>query len=93
MFTCRRQNQTFSFIFNFVAKEFVYAIGIVVIIAWPVTYFVMSKWLHGFAYRIRIGLEAFIFSAALALIVELLTVSYHTIKAATANAVDSLRYE
>jgi len=70
-----------------------YAIGIAAVIAWPVAYFVMSKWLQSFAYRMSIGLRAFIFSAALALIVALFTVSYQSIKAATANPVDSLRYE
>jgi putative ABC transport system permease protein len=70
-----------------------YAIGIAAVIAWPVAYFVMSKWLQSFEYRISIGLGAFILSSVLALIVALLTVSYQTVKAATANPVDSLRYE
>jgi putative ABC transport system permease protein len=82
-----------SKVFYLIAKEFVYAIGIASVIAWPVAYFVMSKWLQSFAYRISIGLGAFILSSVLALIVALLTVSYQTIKAATANPVDSLRYE
>ncbi len=82
-----------SKVFYLIAKEFMYAIGIAAIIAWPVAYFVMSKWLQSFAYRISIGLGAFILSSVLALIVALLTVSYQTVKAATANPVDSLRYE
>ncbi len=82
-----------SKVFYLIAKEFMYAIGIAAVIAWPAAYFVMAKWLQSFAYRISIGLRAFIFSAVLALIVALLTVSYQAIKAATANPADSLRYE
>lgn len=82
-----------SKVFYLIAKEFLYAISIAAVIAWPVAYFVMSKWLQNFAYRISIGLGAFIFSAVLALIVALFMVSCQTIKAASANPVDSLRYE
>ncbi len=63
------------------------------IIAWPVAYFVMSQWLHNFAYRINLGLGIFVVSAATAIFIALLTVSFQSIKAATANPVDSLRYE
>jgi hypothetical protein len=63
------------------------------IIAWPVAYFFMSQWLQNFAYRINIGLWIFVVSAASAIFIALLTVSFQSIKAATANPVDSLRYE
>ncbi len=63
------------------------------IVAWPVAYFVMSKWLETFAYRVSISPWVFVTSAALALIIASLTVSFHAIKAATANPVESLRYE
>jgi len=63
------------------------------VIAWPVAYFAMSKWLQGFVYRI--GLEAWLFllGGTLALVIALVTVSYQAIRAATANPVDALRYE
>jgi putative ABC transport system permease protein len=63
------------------------------IIAWPVAYCFMNKWLQNFAYRINIGLGIFLASGMTALVIALLTVSYQSIKAATANPVDSLRYE
>jgi putative ABC transport system permease protein len=63
------------------------------IIAWPIAYYSMNKWLQNFAYRINIGLWMFIISAVVALVIALLTVSFQSIKAATANPVDSLRYE
>jgi putative ABC transport system permease protein len=63
------------------------------IIAWPVAYYVMNNWLKDFAYKINISIWIFVASGGLALIVALLTVSSHAIKAATANPVESLRYE
>ena len=63
------------------------------IISLPVAWYVMNRWLQNFAYRINIGLWIFMLSAALALFIALLTVSFQSIKAATANPVDSLRYE
>jgi len=63
------------------------------IIALPVAWYVMNRWLQNFAYRINIGMWIFVVSAVLALFIALLTVSFQSIKAATANPVDSLRYE
>ena len=63
------------------------------ILAWPVAYFAMNKWLQNFAYRAGISFWMFVVSAALALAISLLTVSYQTIKAASTNPADSLRYE
>ncbi|MFB0518213.1 MAG: ABC transporter permease [Acidobacteriota bacterium] len=63
------------------------------IIAWPVAYYAMNRWLQNFAYRISIELWMFMLAAGLALLVALITVSYQCIKAALANPVESLRYE
>jgi putative ABC transport system permease protein len=63
------------------------------IIAWPVAYVAMNRWLQNFAYRIDIGLGIFILAALLAFVIALLTVGYQAIKAARANPVNSLRYE
>jgi putative ABC transport system permease protein len=53
----------------------------------------MNKWLENFAYRIDIGILTFLFTAALALLIALLTVSYQAIKAAVSNPAKALRYE
>ena len=53
----------------------------------------MSNWLKDFAYRINIGIGVFLLSGAIALLIALITVGAHTIKAATSNPVDALRYE
>jgi putative ABC transport system permease protein len=54
---------------------------------------IMQQWLQTFAYRVDIGFGIFLLSGSAALFIALLTVSYHTIKAATANPVESLRHE
>jgi len=75
------------------SKEFVQWVVLANVFAWPLAYYFMQKWLMGFAYHIDLNIIAFIVSGTLALIIALLTVSAQTFKAATANPVDSLRYE
>ena len=74
----------------FTCRDFVLVSNV---IAWPVAYFIMNKWLQNFAYRTGIGAGIFLASAALALGIALLTVSFQSVKAAAANPADSLRYE
>lgn len=73
--------------------DFVRLVLIANVIAWPVGYFVMHRWLQDYAYRVGIGWQAFVFSAILALAVALITISYQSIKAAVANPSKALRYE
>lgn len=75
------------------SKEFIKWVLIANVVAWPVAYYFLSKWLHGFASRIEIGIWVFILSSTIALIIALASVSYQSIKAALANPVESLRYE
>jgi putative ABC transport system permease protein len=63
------------------------------IIAWPIAYYAMNRWLQNFAYRVNISLGIFILAALLAFIIALLTVGYQAIKTARANPVKALRYE
>lgn len=74
-------------------KQFTRWILISTVIAWPLAYIFMKRWLQNFAYRTGIHIHTFILTGLFALIVALMTVSYQTIKAATANPVESLRYE
>lgn len=62
-------------------------------IAWPLAYYVMNNWLRNFAYRITIGAEIFFLAGLLALVIALLTISYHIVKAALANPIKGLKYE
>ena len=63
------------------------------IVACPIAYYFMNKWLQDFAYRIDISWWIFVLSGGITLVIALLTVSYQAIKAATRNPVESLRYE
>jgi putative ABC transport system permease protein len=63
------------------------------IIAWPIAYLAMNRWLQNFAYRINIGLGAFILAGTIVLVIALLTITLQAIKAARANPVDALGYE
>ncbi|HVO72576.1 MAG TPA: ABC transporter permease [Ignavibacteriaceae bacterium] len=75
------------------SKEFIKWIIIANVIAWPLAYYFMNKWLQDFAYRIELSLWLFIIAGFIALVIALLTISIQAIKAATANPVESLRYE
>lgn len=63
------------------------------LIAWPMTYFAMNKWLENFVYRISIGPGIFLLSSILSLAVALLVVGVKTVKAALVNPSETLRYE
>ena len=63
------------------------------LISVPASYYFGNLWLKDFAYRINIGIEIFIVAGALALLIAIIAVSYHTIRAAIKNPVNSLRYE
>jgi len=74
-------------------KEFTKWVMVANLIAWPIAYFVMSQWLQNFAYHVNIGIGTFLLSAALALVIALITVSFQAVKTAASNPADSLRYE
>jgi putative ABC transport system permease protein len=80
-------------ILSLLSKDFVKLVVVANIIAWPVAWYAMNRWLQDFAYRIDIGWWVFAFAGGLALLIALLTVSTQAIKAALANPVESLRYE
>lgn len=83
---------TGSIVFMF-AREFVLMAAIATIIAVPGTYTLLMNWLEGFAYRVPIGAEPFLVALCAMLLLTLLTIGYRAIKAATANPVESLKYE
>jgi putative ABC transport system permease protein len=80
-------------IFILLTKEFIKWVVVANLIALPVAYYLAEGWLQSFVYRVDIEPWVFILSCSLALIITLLTVAYHTIKAATVNPVKSLRCE
>ena len=74
-------------------KEFIKPVIVAAIIATPVAWYMMNKWLNDFAYRIHISVWIFIVAGALAMLIAALTVSIQAIRAAIANPVKSLRTE
>ena len=82
-----------SKIFLLLSQEFIRWVLLSNLIAWPIAYYAMNKWLQNFSYRIHIGIVSFLISGGTALLIAYITVSYQSIKSARANPVDSLRYE
>ncbi len=75
------------------SKNFSMLIVISFVIVSPVTWWMLSKWLQEFAYRVQINPLLFILGGTVALLIALLTISYHTLRSARANPVKALRYE
>ncbi len=75
------------------SKEYVLLVGAANLVAWPIAYYAMNRWLENFAYRVDPEISTFVLGGLLSLCIALLTVSYETCKAARANPVDALRYE
>ncbi len=66
---------------------------IAIIIAWPVSWYMMSKWLNDFAYHVNIDVFVFALSGIAAVLVALATVSIQAIKTAASNPVKTLKTE
>src|SRR5579863_4105412 len=80
-------------IVSLLSKDFTILVGIAALIAFPIAWWAMQKWLETFAYRTEISWWIFLVAGAVALAIALLTVSIQTIRAALANPVKSLRSE
>jgi putative ABC transport system permease protein len=84
---------TTSGIVGLLSKEFLALVLIALIIASPLAYFLMTRWLQDFASRTDIGWWVFVMAGVVALLVAFLTVSFQSVRAALANPVKSLRSE
>lgn len=82
-----------SQIIPLMTRNFVALVGLSCIIAFPVAGYFMSKWLKIFPYNTGLNVSPFILSALVVLLITLLTVIFHTVKAALTNPVNSLRSE
>jgi len=80
-------------IFSLLSKEYILWVLISIIIACPIAWYAMNKWLQNFAYRINISWWVFALAGAIALVIAILTVSIQSYKAASKNPVVALRYE
>ncbi len=82
-----------SSIVQLLSREFIMLIIVANLVAWPVTYFLMSRWLENYATRITPGVSVFIISGVLVLVIAMLTVSQKIISTALTNPVEAIRDE
>lgn len=82
-----------SGIWLLLVSEFMKWVLIANVIAWPLSYVIIHKWLEGFACRANVAVWIFGLSTAAAFFVALMTVTYHSVRAAVADPVRALRYE
>ena len=80
-------------IIQLLARDFIKLVFIAILIATPIAWYTMSRWLQDFAYRIDVQWWVFVLAGLLALAIALLTVSFQSIKAALMNPIKSLRSE
>lgn len=74
-------------------KDFIKLVAIANVIAFPLAYIIITKWLSGYEYRISVSALPFIIAISLSVIIAILTVSIQSVKVAKANPVDALKYE
>ena len=74
-------------------KDFIKLVAIANVIAFPVSYIIINKWLSGYEYRVSISAMPFIIAIGLSVLIAILTVSIQSVKVAKANPVDALKYE
>ncbi len=80
-------------IIRMLSKDFLKLVLVATVIAFPISWWAMNKWLGSFAYRVEIGWWVFVLAGVTAMLIALLTISFQSIKAAIANPVKSLRTE
>ncbi len=76
-----------------ISKNYMALVGISTLIAFPIAYYFMNKWLDLFYFKTSLSAPVFLISALAVFLITLLTVSFHTIKAARAKPIDNLRAE
>jgi len=74
-------------------KDFIKLVAIANVIAFPLAYIIINKWLSAYEYRVSISALPFIIAMGLSVLIAVLTVSIQSIKVAKSNAVDALKYE
>jgi putative ABC transport system permease protein len=80
-------------IFVLIAYEFLWGILLANLIAWPIAWYALNRWLQNFAYHTSLSWWIFIVSGMSVMAVALLTMSWQTLRAARTNPIDSLKYE
>jgi len=74
-------------------REFTGPVLAAILLAWPLAYYTMHRWLAGFSYRIGLSGDIFLLSGGLGMVIAMLTVGFHSLRAARTHPAESLRYE
>ena len=80
-------------IIHLISKEFTILVLVAMVVAWPLAYYCLNRWLENFAYRIAMPYVVFIIASVLCFIVAFIAISFQAVKSANANPVESLKYE
>lgn len=78
---------------KYFSKDFLKLVGLGVIVSTPIAWLLMDKWLENFAYQTSIQVHNFLFAALIALVISIVTISYHSLKAVLSNPVNALKDE
>jgi putative ABC transport system permease protein len=84
---------TVNSVFQLLAWNFIKLVVIAFVIATPIAWYLMTLWLEDYAYRTEIGLDVFVITGSLAILIALLTISYQSLRAAWINPITNLRSE
>ena len=80
-------------ILSLLSQDYLKLIIVSNIVAWPIAYLLINKWLQGFAFRVEMDISLFIFSGVFILLIAIMTISVQTFKSANSNPIDALKYE
>jgi putative ABC transport system permease protein len=80
-------------IMGMMSQEFIRLVAIAFVIATPIAWYAMTRWLESFAYHVPVQIEVFVYAGLASLVIAIITVSYQSYKAASVNPVNSLRTE
>lgn len=75
------------------SKDYIYLVVISLILSVPITWYLMNHWLQSFEYRVDIGWESFFIAGGISLLIAIFTIGYQTIKTASAQPAETLKYE
>jgi ABC-type antimicrobial peptide transport system permease subunit len=75
------------------SKDYVYLIGISLLVSVPLTFYMMTSWLESFEYRVGISWQVFAIAGFISLVIAILTISYQAVKTAWSQPAKTLKYE
>ncbi|HYV91585.1 MAG TPA: hypothetical protein VE978_07380 [Chitinophagales bacterium] len=89
----RTNRSKIAHVISLISKDFILTVCIAAVIAFPLAFYAMNKWLQNFEYRIAMSWWLFVIAAIAALIITLITVGFQATRVAISNPVKSLRTE